>query len=82
MLRFRYDFNKPDLELYLNNTTTGAFYGRENVVTQFNAGTRYEITDLLYLNLEFLLDYETEPVEGAENEDISVLFGFGLEFEK
>ena len=82
LLRFRYDFNKPDLELYLNNTTTGAFYGRENVVTQFNAGTRYEITDLLYLNLEFLLDYETEPVEGAENEDISVLFGFGLEFEK
>jgi hypothetical protein len=45
-------------------------------------GTRYEITDLLYLNLEFLLDYESEPVEGAKSEDISVLFGFGLEFEK
>ena len=82
LLRFRYDFNKPDVELYLNNTTTAAFYGRENVVTQFNAGTRYEITDLLYLNFEFLLDYESEPVEGAKNEDISVLFGFGLEFEK
>jgi putative salt-induced outer membrane protein YdiY len=82
LLRFRYDFNKPDMELYLNNTTTGAFYGRDNVVTQFNAGTRYEITDLLYLNFEFLLDYESEPVEGAKNEDISVLFGFGLEFEK
>ena len=82
LLRFRYDFNKPDMELYLNNTTTGAFYGRDNVVTQFNAGTRYEITDLLYLNFEFLVDYESEPVEGAKNEDISVLFGFGLEFEK
>jgi hypothetical protein len=82
LLRFSYDFNKPDLELYLNNTTTGAFYGRDNVVTQFTAGTRYEITDLLYLNFEFLLDYETQPVEGAKNEDISVLFGFGLEFEK
>jgi len=82
LLRFRYDFNDPDMELYLNNTTTAAFYGRNNVVTQFNAGTRYEITDLLYLNFEFLLDYETEPVEGAKNEDISVLFGFGLEFEK
>lgn len=82
LLRFRYDFNKPDLELYLNNTTTAAFYGRDNAVTQFNAGTRYEITDLLYLNFEILLDYESEPVEGAKNEDISVLFGFGLEFEK
>jgi len=59
-----------------------AFYGRENAVTQFNAGTRYEITDLLYLNFEILLDYESEPVEGAKNEDVSVLFGFGLEFEK
>ena len=82
LLRFRYDFNKPDLQLYLNNTTTAAFYGRDNAVTQFNAGTRYEITDLLYLNFEILLDYESEPVEGAKNEDISVLFGFGLEFEK
>jgi putative salt-induced outer membrane protein YdiY len=82
LLRFRYDFGSPDLELYLNNTTTAAFYGRDNAVSQFNAGTRYEITDLLYLNLEFLLDYETEPVEGAKNEDISVLFGFGVEFEK
>jgi putative salt-induced outer membrane protein YdiY len=82
VLRFDYDLGDPDIELYLNNTTTAAFYGRDNVVTQFNVGTRYEITDLLYLNLEFLLDYESEPVEGSEPEDISVLFGFGLEFEK
>ena len=78
LLRFAYDFGSPDLELYLNNTTTAAFYGRDNAVTQFNAGTRYEITDLLYLNFEFLLDYESEPVEGAKNEDISVLFGFEI----
>ena len=82
LLRFAYDFNSPDIELYLNNTTTAAFYGRDNAVTQFNVGTRYEITDLLYLNFEFLLDYESEPVEGAKSEDVSVLFGFGLEFEK
>ena len=82
LLRFAYDFGSPDLDIYLNNTTTAAFYGRDNAVTQFNAGTRYEITDLLYLNFEVLLDYESEPVEGAKNEDISVLFGFGLEFEK
>jgi len=82
IFNFRYKFARPDLDLYLKNQTTGAFYGRENVVTQFNTGARYEITDLLYLNLEFILDYETQPVEGVENEDISLLFGFGLEFEK
>lgn len=81
LLRFRYDFGDPDLEFYLNNSTVAAFYGRENAVTQFNMGTKYEISDLLYLNLELLLDYESEPVEGAKNEDISLLIGFGLEFE-
>jgi len=82
LLRFDYDFGDPDVELYLNNTTTAAFYGRDNVVNQLSTGTRYEITDLLYLNFEVLLDYETQPAEGAKNEDLSVLFGFGVEFEK
>jgi putative salt-induced outer membrane protein YdiY len=82
LFRFRYDFDAPNVEVYLNNTTTAAFYGRDNIVTQLNAGSQFEITDLLYFNLEFLLDYETEPVEGAKNQDISVIFGFGVEFDK
>ena len=81
LLRYRYDFGSPDLEIFLNNSTVAAFYGRDNVVNQLNVGTKYEITDLLYLNLELLVDYETEPVEGAKNEDISLLVGFGFEFE-
>jgi putative salt-induced outer membrane protein YdiY len=81
LFRFKYDFGSPDIQVWLNNTTTGAFYGRDNVVTQFNIGSKYEITDLLYLNVEFLLDYESEPVEGAKNQDASLIFGFGLEFE-
>jgi putative salt-induced outer membrane protein YdiY len=81
LLRYRYDFGSPDLEIYFNNSTVAAFYGRDNVVSQFNLGSKYEISDLLYFNLELLVDYETEPVEGAKNEDIALLVGFGLEFE-
>jgi len=82
LLRFRYDFGDPDIEVYMNNTTTTAFYGRRNTVTQFNTGAEYEISDLLYFNLGLFLDYESQPTEGASGEDISVLFGFGVEFEK
>jgi len=82
LLRFRYDFPSPDLQIYLNNATTRAYYGRENTVTQFVTGVRYEITDLLYANFELDIDYETEPVPGAENEDIALLFGIGVALEK
>lgn len=82
LVRFRYDFGEPDIELYLNNTTTTAFYGRRNTVTQFNTGAEYEISDLLYFNLGLFLDYESDPSEGASGEDVSVLLGFGVEFEK
>lgn len=82
LLRFRYDFGAPNIEVHLTNTTTKAFFGRRNAVTQFNAGAKYEITDLLYFNTGVILDYESQPTEGATGEDLSVLFGFGVEFDK
>lgn len=81
LLRYRYDFGDPDVQVYLTNSTVAAFYGNDNIVNQLSFGTRYEITDLLYMNFEMLVDYETQPVEGAKKEDISLLVGFGLEFE-
>jgi len=82
VMRFSWDFGSPDLEFYVNNNTTRAFYGRNNLVTQWVTGIRYEITDLLYLNAEFDYNRESKPLEGAEPEDIAVLFGLGLEFDK
>jgi len=82
VLLFRYDLGKPDLELYANNTTTKALYGQKNLVTQAIAGIRFEITDLLYANFELNFDYETEPADDADNEDVTILFGLGVEFDK
>jgi hypothetical protein len=82
LLRFRYDFPNPDLSFFANNTTTKSSFGRRNTVTQFTTGVRYEITDLLYANVQFDFDYESKPEAGAENEDTALLFGIGVEFEK
>jgi hypothetical protein len=82
VIKANYDFPDPDLSLYANNTTTKAQYGRDNVVNQLNAGVRFEITDLLYFNVETFYDYESEAVAGAEKDDLKILIGIGLEFDK
>jgi hypothetical protein len=41
---------------------------------------RYEISDRFFANLSVDFDYETDPVDVAENEDVALLFGLGLEF--
>jgi len=81
IMRFRWDFGSPDLELYVTNQTTAAFYGRKNISTQWVTGLRFAITDLLYLNTEFNYNREREPLDGAQPEDLSLLFGFGMAFD-
>ena len=54
--------------------------GRDNAVFKSSTGLRYEITDLLYGNFQVDYDYESEPAATADNEDLAVLLGFGLEF--
>ncbi len=79
-LRYRQDFFGDDLELYHNNSITANISGRTNTSYKTTTGLRYEITDLLYANLSVDFDYETNPVETAESEDIAVLVGLGVEF--
>jgi hypothetical protein len=33
-------------------------------------------------NFELNFDYETEPSDDADNEDVTILFGLGVEFDK
>ena len=79
-LRYRQDFFSDDLELYHNDTITYNVSGRSNTSYKTTTGLRYKITDLLYANLSVDFDYETDPVEAAENEDIALLVGVGVEF--
>lgn len=79
-LRFSYDLVGGDLVLFHNHNINHNISGRDNTVIKTSTGARYEITDLLYANIEFVWDYEAEPAAGAQNEDTSLLFGLGLEF--
>lgn len=79
-LRYRHDFFGDDLELFHNNSITHNLSGRTNTSYKTSTGVRYEITDLLYSSLSVDFDYETDPVDLTENEDVSILVGLGLEF--
>jgi len=79
-LRYRQDFFSDDLELYHNHTVTPNISGRTNTSYKTTTGLRYEVTDLLYANISVDYDYETESVDAAENEDVALLVGVGMEF--
>jgi putative salt-induced outer membrane protein YdiY len=80
VLRYRQDFFSDDLELYHNHSITSNISGRTNTSYRTTTGLRFEITDLLYANISLDYDYETDPVDGVENEDTAILIGLGLEF--
>jgi putative salt-induced outer membrane protein YdiY len=80
-LRFRHDFIGDDLEVFHNHTIRTNLSGRTNTSYRTSTGVSYEITDLLYAAVSLDFDYDTEPVDTAENEDLALMFGLGLEFE-
>ena len=81
VLRFSYDLFGDDMEVFHNHTIMTNVSGRTNTKYDTSTGLRYEITDLLYANVTLNADYETDPADGVENEDIAFLVGVGLEFE-
>jgi putative salt-induced outer membrane protein YdiY len=79
-LRYRQDFFNDDVDLFHNHTITSNLSGRTNTSYRTSTGLGYEITDLLTASISLDFNYETHPIEGATNEDIAILFGFGAEF--
>ncbi len=81
VLRYRHDVLGGDLELFHNQSITTNIGGRSNTVVKTSTGVQYEITDLLYATLSLDFDFESDPADLAENEDLALLFGLGVEFE-
>jgi putative salt-induced outer membrane protein YdiY len=79
-LRYRQDLFDEDLEIFHNNSITYYIDGRANTIYKTSTGLRYEITDLLYANVSLDYDFETQPVESVESEDLALVFGVGVEF--
>ena len=81
LLRFRHDFFGDDLELFHNHSIVETIDGRDNTVIKTTTGFRYEITDLLYLNIALDWDHESQPAGTAEKTDTTFSIGAGLEFD-
>jgi putative salt-induced outer membrane protein YdiY len=79
ILRFRYRLI-DDLTIFHDHTGSTTISGRSNDVFQSSTGVRYEITDLLYFNLQFDFDHESNPADGVDKTDTTTLLGMGLEF--
>jgi putative salt-induced outer membrane protein YdiY len=79
--RFRQDFFGDNLEFFHNHTIRSNLTGRNNTSYRTSTGLNFEITDLMYATASLDYDYETAPAATAKNEDISLLFGLGLEFD-
>jgi putative salt-induced outer membrane protein YdiY len=79
-LRYRQDLFNDDLEIFHDDSINVYLSGRRNTVIQTSTGVRYEITDLLYANVSLDYDYESDPAGAAENDDLSLVVGMGVEF--
>ncbi len=79
-LRYRQDFLSDGLELYHIDSIASNVSGRTNTSYKTTTGLRFKISDLLYANFSVDYDYETHPVDTAQNEDVAILVGVGLKF--
>ncbi len=81
LLRFRHEFFSDDLEVFHNHSLFETIEGRDNTIIKTSTGFRYEISDLLYLNVSLDWDHESQPAGAAEKTDKTLAIGAGLEFE-
>jgi putative salt-induced outer membrane protein YdiY len=81
VLRYLQDLIGGDLDLFHNQSITTNIGGRSNTVIKTSTGVQYEITDLLYATLSLDYDFESDPADAAESEDLALLLGVGFEFD-
>lgn len=80
IMRFDYDLFSGDLEFVHNDRINTNISGRTNTVLKTSTGFRYEFTDDIFANVSVDYDYETDPAPGNEKDDLTFLFGAGVEF--
>mgnify|MGYP001812281143 FL=1 len=79
-LQYTQDFFGNDFEFYHNHNIDYQFYGENNMIFKSNTGFRFDVYKDVYLNSSLRYDYESEPAQGAENEDATFVFGVGAKF--
>ena len=80
---FRYEqrFLNDDLVLFQQTDVQRVVKGRENKIVNTSTGLRWELPRDVYMNLQLDYDYESNPAEGQQNEDVTYLIGVGIELD-
>lgn len=80
---FRYEqrFLDDDLVLFQQTDLQRVVSGRDNKILNTSTGLRWELPRDIYVNLQVDFDYESNPAEGREKEDVTYLVGVGIELD-
>ncbi len=78
---YRQELLSGDLEFFHRHAVWHYISGRNTTLIQTSTGFRWDVWADIYFNTQFDYDYETDPAEGAENEDIRYMIGLGVEFD-
>jgi putative salt-induced outer membrane protein YdiY len=80
---FRYEqhFLNDDLVLFQQTDVQRVVSGRENKILNTSTGLRWDLPRDVYVNLQVDFDYESNPADGREKEDITYLVGVGIELD-
>lgn len=79
-LDYTQDLRGGDFALFHNHTLNYQFFGENNAIFKSNTGFRFDIFADIYANVSVRYDYETEPPEGTENADTTLVVGVGAKF--
>ncbi len=80
---FRYEqyFLDDDLVLFQETDLQRVVSGRENKILNTSTGFRWSLPRDMYMNIQVDFDYETNPADGSEKEDVTYLVGVGIELD-
>ncbi len=80
---FRYEqrFLDDDLVLFQQTDVQRVVSGRENRILNTSTGLRWELPRDIYVNLQLDFDYESNPADGRQKEDVTYLVGVGIELD-
>ena len=80
---FRYEqhFLDDDLVLFQQTDLQRVIEGRENKILNTSTGLRWDLPRDVYVNLQVDFDYESNPADGRQKEDLTYLVGVGIELD-
>ena len=79
-LRYEQRFLADDLIAFWNIDYSSIIRGRENNVFENSLGFRYDVTDDIYVNLQFERNHESNPASNREKTDVTYIIGAGIDF--